>query len=337
MAFCRKCGTELEPGARFCEFCGAEVRAAAPPPAPPPPAQEPPKEPPSLPPQAPAAPKGPGFFSRHKKALLVACLVVLVVAAAAVAAVFLVPRYFGEGAQRRKAVHAIAEFAGHKVDADYRGKQAYLGGEVMRFTSTTTAGPVDYYVDPKTNRVMRMDDFNSPAYQVKIDEAAAQKTATDFARAHFADFAIAGLQATSAGLVDHGENTEKYFAYTWIGKDPQSGAILPVAVSVRVGATDDQVFSYNSVDVPVTVSTQPKVSQDQAEQAALAAAKGVPKAKVKSTTLAVATDPPNDPRGRQALVWQVVVEGSSAAGYATGAFVYVDAQSGKVLKVDPFS
>jgi uncharacterized RDD family membrane protein YckC len=38
MAFCHKCGAELQPGDRFCAACGAPVREAAPPPTPPAPA-----------------------------------------------------------------------------------------------------------------------------------------------------------------------------------------------------------------------------------------------------------------------------------------------------------
>lgn len=276
-------------------------------------------------------------MTRHKRSLLAAVVVAIVLAAAAATALVVAPRYYGESAQERRAMAAIERFAGEKVDAEMRGRRPYLGGEVLRFTRTTQSGPVDYYVDAKTNRVMRMDDFNHPAYKRVIREAAASATATQYASTHFDGYGSAGLSMSQSELVTHGKNTEKYYAFTWTKKDPASGALLPVAVTVRINAESGAVLSYDSLDVAVTVDTTPAIDRAQSGQTALlAVGSSVPSARVSDATLAVATDPPDDPRGDQALVWQVVIEGSDDAGYASGAFVYVDARSGHVLKVDPF-
>jgi hypothetical protein len=265
-----------------------------------------------------------------------AAAAVVVIAAALL--VFLVPRHFGEGASRRAAEESIAAFVGQKVDLAYQARQPYLGGELMRFSRKVDGRHVDYYVDSATKRVMRMDDFDRSSYEVKLDLPAAQQIAQKYARRHFADFATAGLELTDELLIDHGEGTAKYFSFTWMKKAADSGALLPVAVTVRVDPVSGDVFSYDSVAAEVTVSTSPKVSADAAAETALAAVgDSVPQPQIEGSTLAVSTDPPDDPSGRQALVWQIVIAGDDSQGYATGAYVYVDAVSGKVLAVDPFS
>jgi hypothetical protein len=355
VAFCSTCGAPLDEDARFCEQCGAEREPAAPGGSPEGASREADgeeagatsaDEQPSPEAAAPGfgeSPEGarrePGEPSRRPRKRLVLVLAgATVLVAVALLLVFLLPRYFGEGAARRAAEASIDAFAGKKTAVEFRSKQAYLGGELMRFTRKQGEREIDYYVDSETKRVMRMDDFDTSAYEVKIDLPAAHEVATAYVRKHFAQARAKGLRLVEQRLVDHGDGTAKYYSFTWLQKDKASGAALPVAATARVDPVSGVVFSYDSLDVPVTVGTSPKVSAEDAGTKALqAVGADVPGARVESATLAVSTDPPNDPRGAQALVWQVIVAGDDPEGYATGASVYIEAVSGKVLAVEPFS
>jgi hypothetical protein len=319
LAHCGTCGAEREPGAAFCSQCGAAHPEAAPPP----PAATPPEAPQRL------------FAGKKGRRIAAVCAAAAV--GCAVAAALLVPHLFGDGPQDRNAIRAIEQFSGERSATKMQGRQAYIGGELLRFTRASATGPIGYFVDSKTNRVMRMDAFGIRSYRRVIDKAAAQAKAEAFAKAHFEGFERAGLHLTESRLVDHGDNSGTYYSFTWMKRDRDSGAVLPVAVSVRIDAAKGRVFSYDSVDAKVTIGTTPTIDSGVAERATLKAiGTSVPSARVTRATLAVSTDPPDDPKGRQALVWQVVVEGSSDPGYSTGAFVYVDARSGKVLKIDPY-
>jgi hypothetical protein len=354
VAFCSSCGAPLPDDARFCERCGAEREAAS---APAPGSgagaredvtgdgeAEPAGERGSKA-EAPGAAGGPDAGPPHlsrrprrKKPIAAIGAAAAVVVIAAALLVFLVPRHFGEGASQRAAQESIEAFVGKKVDIAYQARQPYLGGELMRFSRKVDGRHVDYYVDSATKRVMRMDDFDRSSYEVKLDLAAAQQIAQKYARLHFADFATAGLELTDMSLIDHGEGTAKYYSFTWMKNAADSGALLPVAVTVRVDPVSGDVFSYDSVSAEVTIATSPQVSDAAAGEKALAAVgDSVPQPRIESSTLAVSTDPPDDPAGHQALVWQIVIAGDDSQGYATGASVYIDALSGKVLAVDPFS
>lgn len=119
--------------------------------------------------------------------------------------------------------------------------------------------------------------------------------------------------------------------------DPQSGAALPQEVRVRVNAQTGKVDSYSSLNVPVTVSTQPAVNRERAVQEALQAVKGLEEAQVVATALFVSTLPVFEPNGKQALLWSVVVEGEpDTSGYTPGASVFLDAQSGQVVHIEPY-
>ena len=366
MAFCTNCGGGIPDAAIFCPRCGAPVphregpqipsassgaapsdgagvptAAAGPSTAdggvPPPHAGPPPAGPAAAPGAEP--PEGPP--KRRGRLVLAIAAVVLSLAALAAAAFFLIPRGSGGPAEvdnRQAAEESIRAFAGRDVVLEYRGGETYLGGEQLRFTETTDAGPIDYYVDRDTHRVTRMDDFNTPAYKVKIEKSPAFDTAIAFAEAHFTSADVAELTLVEDELIDHGKGTAKWFAFTWVKKDPSSDALLPVAVSIRVDPVTGEVFSYSSLDVEVTVATVPQVDESAATQTALAELDdAVTDPRVQSATLAGATDPPNDPTGAQALVWQVVVRGDDETGFVTGAVIYVDALSGEVLDVEPFT
>ena len=345
MAFCQSCGAGLRDGVRFCPACGADTGGA-------PPETSPRKgtaDGPALTEASTGVPAGvpagssagasaspsanPASGGRRRVTIVVALLGALLVASILAGVAF--HRHLHGSDAQHAARQGIDAFAGKPTPVTYRATAAYIGGHLLRFTQKDGAAQVDYYVDAATHRVMRMDDFNHPAYHVALGLSAAQQTALAFARRHFPGFDGAGLTLTERRLIDSGPGTAKYFSFVWIKKDAASGALLPVAVSVRVDPVKNAVFSYDSLNAAVGVDTTPRITSAAAGTTALSAAEGaVPHAKVKQATLAVSTDPPDDPAGRQALVWQVLVQGSEQAGSVTGAYVYVDARSGKVLGVD---
>jgi hypothetical protein len=282
---------------------------------------------------APAAPVAASVGGRRRAVIVVALLGAFLVASILVGVSF--HRHPHGSDSQRAAMQGIDAFVGKPTPATYRDTAAYLGGRLLRFTQKDGTAQVDYYVDATTHRVMRMDDFNHPVYRVTLGMSTAEQTAIDFARRHFLGFDRAGLTLTEHKLIDGGRGTAKYYTFVWIKKDAASGALLPVAVSVRVDPVTNAVFSYDSLDAAVRVKTTPRVTSAAAGTTALSTVEGaVPHPRIEQAALAVSTDPPNDPSGRQALVWQVLVQGSERGGSVTGAYVYVDARSGKVLGVD---
>ncbi|MBN1315223.1 MAG: hypothetical protein JXA42_07140 [Anaerolineales bacterium] len=58
---------------------------------------------------------------------------------------------------------------------------------------------------------------------------------------------------------------------------------------------------------------------------------------VVGTTLFVSTLPVFEPGGGQALLCCLVVEGTpDPSGYTPGAYIFLDAQSGEVVRVEPY-
>lgn len=212
-------------------------------------------------------------------------------------------------------------------------------GEAQAYFARLSNGDrVRFETDVETGEVIGFFRYEQPAQTVVIDLEEAQATALACAKDHYNGFDEAGLESIQPELIDHGDKSPKFYFFWWIQTDPTSGAFLPNEVRVRVNAETGQVDSYASLRVQVTVSTQPQTDEQSAHDVALNAVKDLPGAQVVDATLAVSTLPVYEPNGEQALLWQVVVEGTpDATGYTPGAFVFIDAQSGEVVHIEPFA
>ncbi len=276
-----------------------------------------------------------------RKVLVIAGSVVVVVVI--VAALFLagvLPNPFGkEGGGEEKATveEAAAELEGASVELALVEKMNYLAGQVERYSSPTSSGTtVDYYYDPAAGRIVRRDDFSPVQGEVSVSLEQARAAAEDFAREQVPFFGRADLALTSS--LDAAANTSApgVFIFTWTATDPVSGALLPTFLEVEVDGSTGAVRSFNSVDLAVTVSTQPQVDEQAAIAAAQEALGGTLTGAEATAALMVGTDPPGNPAGKQALVWVVSIGTASPDDIVEGAQVFVDAQTGTVLSVDPF-
>ncbi|HEX21789.1 MAG TPA: zinc-ribbon domain-containing protein [Actinobacteria bacterium] len=298
---CSECGAENPKGNLFCEDCGAKLS------------------------------KTPKSIISIKFAAI-SVLILLALGAGLYFFIYVLPIRQGKS--------AIEKFTGKQnLKLAYYGRKPYIAGKMLRFSYKKNNKTVDYYVDSKSKEVVRMDNWSSQAYQVKISKDKAKTIAEKYVDKHFSQFNQKDLKLTEKKLVDSGGNTEKYYTFTWMKVDGGSGALMPVGVNITINPLTGAVISFLSFNKKTTVSTDPKIGKDEAIDIAKTKARKrkISAPNLKSATLAVSTVPPDDPNGKQALLWQIVLEDkSSKDGVAVGAFVYVDDETGKVVKLDPF-
>jgi hypothetical protein len=267
------------------------------------------------------------------------CLILfLLLALIAAAFLWLITRPPTEG-RAADVAPGVAQFSGEpglQLSQEERRDVAF--GSVQVYSAQLANGdPVWFDVDTETGEVRSFSRHQQPGQTVRVDLATAQETAIEFARKHYAAPDLLKEKPAQAKLIDHGEGSKKYYSFWWVRTDPQSGAYLPQEVQVRVNAQTGKVDSYSSLNVPVTVSTRPAINKERAIQEALKAAQGLEGARIAATTLFVSTMPVFEPNGEQALLWCIVVEGTAdPSGYTPGAFVFLDAQSGKVVSMEPY-
>lgn len=246
----------------------------------------------------------------------------------------------GPTATAAEVSESIRRFAGEPELALVEGvARATAFGASRDYTAVLSTGDaVRFDVDVRTGEVTGFLRLNQTSGAVVVGLDQARDAALAFARAHYAGFDESVLRPERAELVDPGADSPKYYALWWVQVDPISGAYLPNEVQVRVNAESGQIDSYSSLRVDLTVSTQPQIDREAAVDLALQAVQGLEGASVVSATLAVSTLPVYEPNGRQALLWRVVVSGTpDATGYTPGASVFVDAQSGEIVHIEPFA
>jgi hypothetical protein len=241
--------------------------------------------------------------------------------------------------QTGEIVPAIANFSGKSDLLVVPGKkqEVAFGQEIQPYSAELENGnQARYEINVQTGEVVGYYLLGQPSQNVKIDLPAARQIAHDFAATHYPKFKELGNEPHRVVLIDRG--SEKNYFLRWVRVDPTSGAFLPQEVSIWVNPETGQVINYLSRDIVVTVSTQPEISRDQAVEIAKAQAKYLENMELINAVLFVSTVPVNNPKGEQALLWNVTIKGKpDATGYTPGLSIYIDAQTGKVVYIEPFA
>lgn len=206
------------------------------------------------------------------------------------------------------------------------------------YTATLVTGELARFkVDAETGEVLGFALYGQAAGEVKVSAEEAQAIALAFTRDHYQGFDAAAFTLRQAGLVDHGDQALRFYSYWWVQIDSASGALLPAEVRVQVNSRTGAVEYYSAVRAAASVPTQPKLDRPAAEGAAVNAVEGLENAKPKDALLSVMLVPLRVPTGKQALLWQVAVEGKpDEQGYVPGAIVFLDALTGEVIAVEPY-
>jgi hypothetical protein len=242
----------------------------------------------------------------------------------------------GVPANQKQAETAVASVDGSLVELAFIGEEAYLAGNVERFSSSpsSSAAPIEYYYDPAADRIVRRDDFSPVAGDIRLTLDEARLAAETFAREKLSTLDPASLELLSETDAASNSAAPGIFAFYWSRTDAGSGALLPTFLTIEVDGASGAVRSFNSADVPVTVGTTPKIAKESALAIAREATGATAAAAGEEADLVVAVDPEGNSPGRQVLVWMVTISARTPEGFLVGVQALIDAQTGKVVRVD---
>ncbi|MBN1668663.1 MAG: hypothetical protein JW862_16335 [Anaerolineales bacterium] len=211
-----------------------------------------------------------------------------------------------------------------------------FGKEIQIYTATLKNGErARFEMDTETGEVIGFYLFTQFNDQVSVDHSWARQAALDFAKAHYKKFDQLDPDPISAQLVDHG--SYKTYEFVWLRTDSSSGAYLPQEVVVWISPQTGQVINYLSKDVEVTTSTQPIITHAQAVEIARSTAPGFESTEPYSAVLFVSTLPVGQPKGEQALLWNITWKGDGDQGAVAGVSIYLNALSGKIEAVESYA
>lgn len=244
---------------------------------------------------------------------------------------------------QRSAVHpastaapAIASFAGEPelMVKELRQIDSPIG-EITQYGTTLQSGE-DVLFDVEDGQVVGFFRRGQSSNTMNVSEATAEQSAIRFAIDHNVDPVIIEAPPIIAE-VSTSNRSYQHYRFIWTERDPNSGAYLPHALQITVNAETGQVDSYNYVNEPVMVSTEPSVSGQMAAEIVLETVQPIlPGAAVTGRMLVVGSVPLFSPAGDQTLLWQIEIEGASSEGGITpAATAFVDAATGEVLQLEP--
>jgi len=126
-------------------------------------------------------------------------------------------------------------------------------------------------------------------------------------------------------FIDGGDVTTYYFLWRKYIGEIESPSFVFVSVNPTTGA----IIHYISIDRPVTVSLENKITQEEAESITLKQFPGIEKVTIDSK-LKVGYDE----KGAQRLVWDCSVTGAPKDYIRQGGIVHIDAQTGEIIRTD---
>jgi hypothetical protein len=236
-------------------------------------------------------------------------------------------------------VPAISTFTGEpNMIIKQTGVEQASYGSVKRYSGNLANGDQAYFDIDDNGAVTSFLRAKQPNGEVRVSKEQARETALDFAATHYRDLSWMDTAQINENLTGTDGSSNRFYTFQWVSQDPRSGATLPQMLKIEVNAQTGQVDRTLMVNEPVTISTIPSINKQTAIQTALSALPKTPKFEVVEVSLTVATVPLYEPNGKQALIWTVTVTAKpDKTGYVAGATVFIDAQTGEVLLVDPFA
>ena len=240
------------------------------------------------------------------------------------------------GAHTQAAEQAATSLEGDPVSLTFVESSPYVGGQLERYSSSPATGTsgVDYYFDSGVGRIVRRDDFSESPGLPTMTLSKARSVAEAFATKNMPFFGQPGMVLRSSGGAGGTASQPARYVFYWVKQDPASGAILPTFLSAEVDAASGLVRSFSSADASVTISTVPKVSEDDAVASASKGLSGASSKRTPTADLYVGTVPVGDPAGKQTLLWVIGISATDSSGTLQGGRVYIDAMTGEVVTVD---
>jgi hypothetical protein len=211
-------------------------------------------------------------------------------------------------------------------------------GSVKQYSGNLSDGDQAYFDVDENGAVTSFLRAKQPNGEVRISMEQARKIATEFAVTRYQDLSWLDTAQMDESLTGTDGSNNRFYTFQWIVQDPLSGAYLPQMLKIGVNAQTGQVDRSLLLNEPVTISTTPSINKQTAINTVLSALPETPKFEVADASLTVTTVPFYEPNGEQALVWSITVAAKpDKTGYVAGAVIFIDAQTGEVLLVDPFA
>jgi uncharacterized membrane protein YkoI len=245
--------------------------------------------------------------------------------------------FYGTERKAADAAPAIVAFTGESgiLVKPVERKESQFGAIKTYSAQLSDGAPVTFDVDESTGQVVGFFRSGQTSHETRIDQQQALQIAIEFGTTRYQDAGIFSSAPAQARLVTGGDSN--YYYFNWVKADPSTGAFLPQAVKIQVNAQTGQVDSYYTVFQHVTISLNPQITRESAEQIALNAMTNLPGAQIRESLLTVSTVPIHEANGQQSLIWVVTLQGASDNGYDLGVVVYIDAMTGTILLVEPLA
>lgn len=233
---------------------------------------------------------------------------------------------------------AISSFTGEPdIFVKQTGTEQTTYGRIKQYSANLANGDQVYFDVDKNGDVANFFRAKQPNGEVRITLEQARKKATDFAATHYKNLSWLDSAQISENLTGTNGSSNRFYTFRWINQDPESGAYLPQVLKIDINAQTGQIDNCTMLNEPITVSTMPAIDQKTAIKTALSAIPETPIFEASKVLLIVTTIPIYKPNGEQTLVWCVTVTAKpDKTGYVAGAVIFIDAQTGKILSIDPF-
>jgi len=184
----------------------------------------------------------------------------------------------------------------------------------------------EYWVNSDTTRVERYSVYEEldNGKDVRISLEDARVLAESFIEKHNDKTVLQDFSLVMNEFVDGGDVTTYYFLWRKYTGEIESPSFIFVSVNPTTGA----IIDYISIDRPVMVSLENKITQEEAESIALKEFLGIEEETIDST-LKVGYDE----QGDQRLIWECSVAAAQKDYIQQGGIVHIDAQTGEIIQI----
>jgi len=228
--------------------------------------------------------------------------------------------YFGENTN---AMNSVKEFTGNsnlEIEPDRCEHTPHAEYIVLVHKNT------EYWVNSDTNRVERYSAYEEldNCKDVRVSLEGAHLIAESFIEAHDKVIDLQDFSLVMDEFVDGGDVTTYYFLWRKYIGEIESPSFIFVSVNPTTGA----IIHYISIDRPVTVSLENKITQKEAESIALKQFPGNEK-----VTIDLRLKVGYDQKDNQRLLWECSVSGAPKDYIKQGGYVIIDAMTGEILEI----
>ena len=229
--------------------------------------------------------------------------------------------YFGENTN---AMNSVKEFTGNsnlEIEPD-RCEHTPHAEYIVLFHKNT-----EFWVNSYTNGVERYSAYEEldNCKDVRVSLESAQVIAESFIKPHNKAIDLQDFSLVMDEFVDGGDVTTYNFLWRKYIGEIESPSFVFVSVNPTTGA----IIHYISIDRPVTVSLENKITQEEAESITLKQFPGI-----ENVTIDSKLKVGYDEKCGQRLVWDCSVTGAPKDYILQGGIVHIDAQTGEIIRTD---